>query len=73
MFNCYDTILQQQQREAIKSDKKMYLRGGSEAPAPNLAWRLRQERPGPPWIHSSSVFIILRYLGNIIRLRNISW
>lgn len=46
MFNCYDTILQQQQREAIKSDKKMYLRGGSEAPAPNLAWRLRQERPG---------------------------
>lgn len=29
MFNCYDTILQQQQRKAIKSDKKMYLRGGS--------------------------------------------
>lgn len=73
MFNCYDTILQQQQREAIKSDKKMYLRGGSELRLPT--WRGDSGRSGraPPWIHSSSVFIILRYLGNIIRLRNISW
>lgn len=42
MFNCYDTILQQQQRKAIKSDKKMYLRGGSGRHQPQTGLEYRR-------------------------------